>query len=260
MAGILAEGRAQVPFIVDEDPPRLRRVLNRYSRQGSTLLRMGSAVWLASAAGLVGIALGGLVSLAVNRQQIREARALRADEASQERYRRSVDRRFKAFSEFIIQHRAARGALQFYYSQLDGKPSPSDINKALRSARDSAAMVFLVQKRKEPIRLAEACTAETTTILPVLQKFQERHGITGMVVVADAGLLPRSRSSPPAKAPRTPAPTAACACASAVTVFAGADGGGSVASVNERPGGCCAAPGAAKDPPTCRAKGGCSGD
>jgi hypothetical protein len=94
------------------------------------------------------------VSLAVSRQQIREARALRADEASQERYRRSVDRRFNAFSEFIIQHRAARGALLFYYSELDGKPSLSDINKALRSARDSAAMVFLVLETE---RTYKAC-------------------------------------------------------------------------------------------------------
>src|SRR4029077_8010428 len=112
----------------------LRMVTPWTCRQGSTLLLMGSAVWLPSATGLIGVALGGLVSLAVSRQQIREARALRADEAVQERYRRSVDRRFKAFSEFIIQHRAARGALLFYYSQLDGKPSLSDINKALRSA------------------------------------------------------------------------------------------------------------------------------
>jgi len=115
---------------------------------------MGSAVWLASATGLIGVALGGLVSLAVSRQQIREARALRADEAVQERYRRSVDRRFKAFSEFIIQHRAARGALLFYYSQLDGKPGLSDINKALRSAHDSAAMVFLVLEAE---RTYKAC-------------------------------------------------------------------------------------------------------
>jgi hypothetical protein len=100
---------------------------------------MGSAIWLASVTGLVGVALGGLVSLAVSRQQIQEARALRADEASQERYRRNADRRFNAFSEFIIQHRAARGALLFYYSQLDGKPSRTEVNKALRFARDSAA-------------------------------------------------------------------------------------------------------------------------
>lgn len=115
---------------------------------------METAVWLASVAGLVGVVLGGLVSLAVSRQQIREARALRADEASQERYRRSVDRRFKAFSEFIIHHRAARGALLFYYSQLEGKPSLSDISKVLRSARDSAAMTFLVLETE---RTYKAC-------------------------------------------------------------------------------------------------------
>jgi hypothetical protein len=39
------------------------------------------------------------------------------------------------------------------------------------------------------VHLFEGNTAETTTILPVLAKFQERHGVTGMVVVADAGML-----------------------------------------------------------------------
>jgi transposase len=39
------------------------------------------------------------------------------------------------------------------------------------------------------VHLFEGNTAETTTLLPVLRKFQERHGITGMVVVADAGML-----------------------------------------------------------------------
>jgi hypothetical protein len=39
------------------------------------------------------------------------------------------------------------------------------------------------------VHLFEGNTAETTTILPVLQTFQQRHGVTGMVVVADAGML-----------------------------------------------------------------------
>jgi hypothetical protein len=39
------------------------------------------------------------------------------------------------------------------------------------------------------VYLFEGNTAETTTILPVLRKFAERHGVTGMVVVADAGML-----------------------------------------------------------------------
>ena len=42
------------------------------------------------------------------------------------------------------------------------------------------------------VHLFEGNTAETTTILPVLKKFQERHGVTGMVVVADAGMLSAS--------------------------------------------------------------------
>src|SRR5205823_3231848 len=35
----------------------------------------------------------------------------------------------------------------------------------------------------------EGNTAETTTILPVLWAFSERHGMAGLVVVADAGML-----------------------------------------------------------------------
>ena len=39
------------------------------------------------------------------------------------------------------------------------------------------------------LHLFEGNKAETKTIVPVLQAFQERHGITDMVVVADAGML-----------------------------------------------------------------------
>lgn len=39
------------------------------------------------------------------------------------------------------------------------------------------------------VHLFEGNTAETTTLVPVLTAFQARHGITDMVVVADAGML-----------------------------------------------------------------------
>jgi hypothetical protein len=39
------------------------------------------------------------------------------------------------------------------------------------------------------VHLFEGNTAETTTLLSVLRAFQERHGVTAMVVVADAGML-----------------------------------------------------------------------
>ena len=39
------------------------------------------------------------------------------------------------------------------------------------------------------VQMFEGNKAETTTIVPVLQSFQARHGLTGIVVVADAGML-----------------------------------------------------------------------
>lgn len=39
------------------------------------------------------------------------------------------------------------------------------------------------------VRLFEGNTAETTTLIPVLEDFQHRHGVMDMIVVADAGML-----------------------------------------------------------------------
>lgn len=39
------------------------------------------------------------------------------------------------------------------------------------------------------VRLFEGNAAETTTLIPVLQDFQARHGVMDMIVVADAGML-----------------------------------------------------------------------
>lgn len=53
---------------------------------------------------------------------------------------------------------------------------------------------LLVDPAGFPLELAafEGNTAETTTLIPVLNQFQERHGVTDMVVVADAGMLSAS--------------------------------------------------------------------
>ncbi len=42
------------------------------------------------------------------------------------------------------------------------------------------------------VHLFEGNTAETTSLIPVLTRFQQRHGVSGMVVVADAGMLSAS--------------------------------------------------------------------
>ena len=39
------------------------------------------------------------------------------------------------------------------------------------------------------VHLFEGNTAETTTLVPMLTQFQQRHGVTDLIVVADAGML-----------------------------------------------------------------------
>jgi hypothetical protein len=125
-----------------------------YGRQSPTLLLVSSGIWLASATGLIGVVLGGLVSLAVSRQQIQEARKQRSDQALQERRRLSIDRRFNAYSAFITRHRAVQYAVRSYYTRAADKPSLADIQAALQSAYDSVAMVFLVAEAQ---RTYDAC-------------------------------------------------------------------------------------------------------
>jgi hypothetical protein len=127
---------------------------------------MGTSAWLAPVAGLVGVMLGGLVSYAVSYQQIREARSQRADEANQERQRRSEDRRFKVYADFILSHRAVQNALHFYYSQTASKPAIADIDSLLQAGYNSSAMVFLVAETE---RTNKACIG----VLNVLDHAQE---------------------------------------------------------------------------------------
>jgi Transposase DDE domain len=85
-----------------------------------------------------------------------------------------------------------------HYEVADEDAGPSGLRKVGMSKEhrvDPQVQVgLLVDPSGFPleVHLFEGNTAETTTILPVLRRFQERHGITGitgMVVVADAGML-----------------------------------------------------------------------
>ena len=53
---------------------------------------------------------------------------------------------------------------------------------------------MLVDRLGHPLEIAcfEGNKPETHTIIPVVRAFQERHGVAGMVVVADAGMLSAS--------------------------------------------------------------------
>ncbi|HEX5201942.1 MAG TPA: IS1634 family transposase, partial [Actinoplanes sp.] len=82
-----------------------------------------------------------------------------------------------------------------HFEVTDEDPGPEGLRKVGMSKEhrvDPQVQVgLLVDPSGFPleVHLFEGNTAETTTLLPVLNTFQQRHGITGLVVVADAGML-----------------------------------------------------------------------
>ena len=77
----------------------------------------------------------------------------------------------------------------------DSKPGSKPLGKVGMSKEHRVETQVQVGLLVDPsgfplqVHLFEGNTAETTTLLPVLRTFQERHGVTGMSVVADAGML-----------------------------------------------------------------------
>jgi hypothetical protein len=93
---------------------------------------------------LAGTALGGTTSFAVNRQQARYTRLQREEEHLREQRGQSVDRRFQAYSEFLIRARSFRNAAEAYYVHPHHKPPLAEMDSLLHSANDASALVFLV--------------------------------------------------------------------------------------------------------------------
>jgi hypothetical protein len=93
---------------------------------------------------LAGALLGGTMSFILSRQQAREARLQRQEEDAREQLRRSADRRFQAYADFLTGARSFRNAVEAYYLHPRHKPSLTAIDALLQSANDASALVFLV--------------------------------------------------------------------------------------------------------------------
>lgn len=93
---------------------------------------------------LVGAGLGGAISFLLNGQQAREGRRQREEDELRERRRRSADRRFEAYADFLTRARSFRNAVEAYYSQPGHRPPLAEIDALLQSANDASALVFLV--------------------------------------------------------------------------------------------------------------------
>jgi hypothetical protein len=138
-------------------PACYRKFLYRIFRKLATLLyscNMAIDIWIGAVTTLAGTALGGTISFAVNRQQARYTRLQREEEHLREQRGQSVDRRFQAYSEFLIRARSFRNATEAYYVHPHHKPSLAEMDSLLHSANDASAFVFLVV---ESDRAYEAC-------------------------------------------------------------------------------------------------------
>jgi hypothetical protein len=93
---------------------------------------------------LAGAALGGAISFLLSWQQVKEARRQRQEDDVREHRRRSVDRRFQAYADFLTRARSFRNAVAAYYQQPSHQPSLAELDSLLQSANDASALVFLV--------------------------------------------------------------------------------------------------------------------
>jgi hypothetical protein len=111
-------------------------------------------LWIGAAATLGGAALGGAISFVVSRQQLRDAREQRAEDAAREDRRRNADRRFAAYAEFNARVRQFRNALRPYGYQPVPRLSMDEISALARAAHDASSAVFLIAGNP---RTVEAC-------------------------------------------------------------------------------------------------------
>lgn len=101
-------------------------------------------MWVGAATTLAGALLGGAISLVLSRQQAREARLRRQEDDARERLRRSADRRFQAYSDFLTGARSFRNAVEAYYVHPRRKPPLTALDDLLQSASNASSLVFLV--------------------------------------------------------------------------------------------------------------------
>jgi hypothetical protein len=110
---------------------------------------VSSDVWVGAATTLVGAMLGGAISFLLSSRQVREARRQRHEDDAREHRRRSMDRRFAAYADFLTRARSFRNAVEAYYSQPGHGPSLAEVDALLQSANDASALVFLVVESEQ---------------------------------------------------------------------------------------------------------------
>jgi hypothetical protein len=106
-------------------------------------------IWVGAITTLAGGVLGSTVSLLMSRQQARDAWRQRLEEETLALRRRSEDRRYSAYSDFLTHTRSFRNAVETYYTSPRAKPALAEIDALLQNANDASALVFLVVEGRD---------------------------------------------------------------------------------------------------------------
>ena len=124
---------------------------------------MSSELWVGALTTLAGAVLGGAISFLLSRQQILEARAQRKEEASLDRNRRSVERRFNAYAEFLTSARSYRNAVR---PATITKAAFADIDALAQAADAAGSLITLVAE-------SETTIAASHKLMPAISVAQD---------------------------------------------------------------------------------------
>jgi hypothetical protein len=117
-----------------------------------------SDLWIGAVTSLAGAVVGGAISYVVSVQQIRDGRLQRREAEHAEEVRRSLDRRFATYADFLTHARRFRNAIRPPHHPGAGLRVPvAEIDTLAGSADGAGSPVFLVAEST----VTEAICGET---------------------------------------------------------------------------------------------------
>lgn len=119
---------------------------------------VGSDLWVGAITTLSGAVLGGTISFVLSRQQMSDARAQREEEALREKGRRSIDRRFTAYADFLTRARSYRNAIRILLRTPAVDPVVDQIDDIAASADAASTRVFLVVENEATYKACRSVT------------------------------------------------------------------------------------------------------
>jgi hypothetical protein len=117
---------------------------------------MSTDVWIGAVTTLAGAAVGGVISFVLSRQQIKEARRQRSDDAQRMKEQYSRERRFDCYADFPSQARAYRNAIRSLGREGLNEIDTKHIDSLAADADAGSSRVFLIVESSDTY---EACSS-----------------------------------------------------------------------------------------------------